>query len=159
MTQTSETSTDMAQAASEVAQEFFDTYRRHDVDGMVDLCTHNADFSYVPFEIWRRQAVLRGDGKVATVGKPIWAGLIHAVPNLTNEVRSIIADNEGNVAVEVIIGGTQAGPWGPIAPRGQAYSEPHLFVMHVTPDRKIDSITGYWDNAGICRQLGHYEVD
>ncbi|MGH3800320.1 MAG: nuclear transport factor 2 family protein [Pseudonocardiaceae bacterium] len=147
------------QTAAEVAREFFDVYRRQDVNAMVELCSDNAEFSYVPFEMWRKQAVLRGDGKVRSIGKPIWAGLIHAFPDLTNEVRSVTADGDGNVAVEVVIGGTQSGPWGPIAPRGQAYSEPHLFVMHVDADSKIDSITGYWDNASIYRQLGHLEVD
>jgi steroid delta-isomerase-like uncharacterized protein len=145
--------------AADVAQEFFDVYRRHDVNAMVDLCTDNADFSYVPMEIWRKQGVLRGDGKVRSIGKPIWSGLIHAFPDLSNDIRSVAADDEGNVAVEVVIGGTQAGPWGPIAPHGQAYSEPHLFVLHVTDDGLIDSITGYWDNASIYRQLGHLEVD
>jgi ketosteroid isomerase-like protein len=108
--------------------------------------------------MWRKQLVMRGDGKVRSIGKPMWAGLIHSFPDLTNEVLSITADDDGNVAVEVVIGGTQAGPWGPINPRGQAYSEPHLFVLHVAGD-KIDSITAYWDNASICRQLGHLEVD
>jgi steroid delta-isomerase-like uncharacterized protein len=145
--------------AADVVAEFFDVYRRQDVDAMVDLCSDNAEFSYVPFEIWRKQEVLRGDGKVRSIGKPIWAGLIHAFPDLTNEVKSITSDDSGNVAVEVVIGGTQAGPWGPIAPRGQAYAEPHLFVIHVDTDGKIDSITGYWDNASIYRQLGHFEVD
>ncbi len=159
MTLASERRSASASTAAEVARQFFDIYRRHDVDGMVDLCSDNADFSYVPFEVWRKQLVLRGDGKVRSIGKPIWAGLIHAVPDLTNEVRSITSDDDGNVAVEVVIGGTQAGPWGPIAPRGQSYSEPHLFVMHVDGEGKIDSITGYWDNASISRQLGHLEVD
>jgi steroid delta-isomerase-like uncharacterized protein len=148
-----------APTTTAVVTAFFDAYRRHDVNAMVELCSHNADFSYVPFEIWRKQQVLRGDGKVRTVGKPIWSGLLHAVPDLTNEVTAIHADDEGNAAVEVVIGGTQAGPWGPIAPRGQSYTEPHLFVFHVDADNKIDSITAYWDNAGIYKQLGHLEVD
>jgi steroid delta-isomerase-like uncharacterized protein len=159
MTVASEQRQDSAGTAAAVVEEFFDVYRRQDVNAMVDLCTDNADFSYVPFEMWRKQAVLRGDGKVRSIGKPIWAGLIHAFPDLTNDVRSITADDEGNVAAEVVIGGTQAGPWGPIGPAGKAYSEPHLFVFHVTGDSRIDSITGYWDNASIYRQLGHLEVD
>jgi ketosteroid isomerase-like protein len=162
MTLASEKRPVSADTAAEVAKEFFDVYRRQDVNAMVDLCTDNADFSYVPFEMWRKQLVMRGDGKVSSVGKPMWAGLIHSFPDLTNEVLTVTADGDGNVAVEVVIGGTQAGPWGPINPRGQAYSEPHLFVLHVTDDTgaaKIDSITGYWDNASICRQLGHLEVD
>jgi steroid delta-isomerase-like uncharacterized protein len=159
MTLASEKLSGPAAAAAQAAHDFFDAYRRQDVNAMVELCSDNAEFSYVPMEIWRKQAVLRGDGKVRSIGKPIWAGLIHAFPDLTNEVRSVTADDDGNVAVEVVIGGTQAGPWGPIGPQGKAYSEPHLFVMHVDTDGKIDSITGYWDNASIYRQLGHLEVD
>ena len=51
---------------------------------MTDLCSDNADFSYVPFEVWGKQRVLRGDGKVKTVGKTIWTGLIASFPDLTN---------------------------------------------------------------------------
>jgi hypothetical protein len=68
--------------------EFFDRYRAHDVDGMTDLCSINADFSYVPVEIWGKQRVLRGDGKVCTVGKPLWTGLIASFPNLSNTVTA-----------------------------------------------------------------------
>ncbi|MGH8932140.1 MAG: nuclear transport factor 2 family protein [Egibacteraceae bacterium] len=143
----------------EAAHAFFDAYRRQDVEEMVDCCAENADFSYVPVEMWRKQIVLRGDGKVSTVGKPFWTGLINAFPNLWNTVSSVTADRKGNVAVEVVIGGTQAAPWGVIAPRGQAYAEPHMFVLHVDDAGLIDSITGYWDNASIYRQLGHLEVD
>jgi steroid delta-isomerase-like uncharacterized protein len=159
MTLASERRANSAEASAEVVRTFFDAYRRHDVNAMVELCSDNAAFSYVPFELWRKQLVLRGNGKVRTVGKPIWSGLIHAFPDLTNEVKSVSADNEGNAAAEVVIGGTQAGPWGRIAPRGKSYREPHLFVMHVDGEGKIDSITCYWDNASISRQLGHLEVD
>lgn len=138
---------------------FFDAYRRHDVEAMVDLCSENADFEYVPFEMWGRQRVMRGAGKVATVGKPLWTGMIQAFPDLTNSVRSLTADEDGNVAAEVVISGTQSGAWGTIANRGQSYSEPHLFVLHVGSDGLIDAITGYWDGASISRQLGHLEVD
>lgn len=145
--------------ASAVVRELFDRYRAHDVDGMMELCTVNADFAYPAYEVWGKQRVLRGDGKVVTVGKPIWNGLITAFPNLTNTVHRIDANNDGDVVVKVSIGGTQQSAWGYIQPQGQAYNEPHLFVLHVDEDGLIDSIAGYYDNAGICRQLGHAEVD
>ena len=44
------------------------------------------------------------------------------------------------------------------APAGQHYREPHLFIFHVGPDLLIDSITAYWNDAGISQQLGHTEV-
>lgn len=155
---------DLARTATEVVQAFFDAYRRHDVDAMVDYCTDHASFDYVPFEAWAKQRVLRGDGKVRTVGKTIWAGLINAFPDLTNAVTSISANERGEVVAEVTIGGTQALPWAAIAPRGKRYDEPHLFLFRVaaaptTAGGRITEIVAYWDNAGICRQLGHFEVD
>ncbi|MBH5142000.1 nuclear transport factor 2 family protein [Rhodococcus erythropolis] len=142
-----------------VVTEFFDRYRAHDVDGMVDLCTINADFSYPPFEVWGKQRVLRGDGKVGTVGKPIWTGLINAFPNLSNVVHSVDANDEGDVVVQVDIGGTQQQPWGLILPTGKTFSEPHIFLFRLSSDGLIESLTGYWNNAGISQQLGHMEVD
>ena len=55
-----------AESAAAVVTGFFDRYRAHDVDGMTDLCSINAGFSYVPVELWGKQRVLRGDGKVRT---------------------------------------------------------------------------------------------
>src|SRR6202007_1134276 len=48
-----------AESAAAVVTEFFDRYRAHDVEGMTDLCSMNAGFSYVPVEIWGKQRVLR----------------------------------------------------------------------------------------------------
>lgn len=145
--------------AAEAATTFFDAYRRQDVEAMVELCTKNAGFEYVPFEMWGRQRVMRGAGKVVTIGKALWTGMIGAFPNLTNTVRSVTTDDDGNVAAEVVISGTQSGPWGTIANREQDFSEPHLFVLHVDGEGFIDAITGYWDCASVSRQLGHLEVD
>ena len=68
---------------------------------MVDLCADGAGFRYVPFEVWGRQRVLYGEGKVGTVGKVIWTTLIDAFPDLANAVTSLRADEDGNVAAEV----------------------------------------------------------
>lgn len=148
-----------AESAGEVVTEFFTRYRAHDVEGMTDLCAINADFSYVPFEVWGKQRVLRGDGKVATIGKTLWTGLIASFPNLSNTVHSVTANDDGDVVAEVDIEGTQQLPWGLITPAGKHYSEPHLFVFGVGEDLLIDSITAYWNDAGISQQLGHNEVD
>ncbi len=148
-----------AETAARVVTEFFDRYRAHDVNGMADLCSINADFAYVPVEVWGKQRVLRGDGKVATIGKPLWTGLINAFPDLTNTVHSIIANDDGDVVAEVNIGGTQQLAWGMIRPAGRHYSEPHLFILHVGEDLLIDAVTAYWNDASISQQLGHEEVD
>jgi ketosteroid isomerase-like protein len=144
---------------TDVATEFFDAYRRQDVEAMADLCTDNADFSYPPFEVWAKQRVMRGDGKVRTVGKVIWTGLINAFPNLGNVVHHVDGNDEGDVAVSCDITGTQQSAWAFIAPQGGSIVAPHLFILHVDSDGLIDSIRAYWDNAGVCRNLGHLEVD
>jgi predicted ester cyclase len=126
---------------------------------MVDLCDEMAEFHYVPFEAWGKQRVVRGDGKVRGIGKVLWTGLIDAFPDLTNEVTSLTADGEGNVAAEVVISGTQSKDWGLVGTQGKHYDLPHLFVMHVNDDGLIDKITAYWDGADFNQQLGRMEVD
>jgi ketosteroid isomerase-like protein len=148
-----------AESAVAVVTEFFDRYRAHDVDTMTELCSVNADFSYVPMELWGKQRVVRGDGKVRTIGKPLWTGLIASFPDLSNTVHTITSNDDGDVVAEVDIEGTQQLPWGLIAPAGRHYREPHLFIFRVGPDLLIDRITGYWNDAGISQQLGHTEVD
>ena len=110
-----------AESAAGVVTEFFDRYRAHDVDGMTDLCSMNAGLSYVPVELWAKQRVLRGDGKVRTIGKPLWTGLIASFPNLSNTVHTITSNDEGDVVVQADIEGTQQLAWGVIAPAGKHY--------------------------------------
>jgi len=148
-----------AESAVEVVTGFFDRYREHDVDAMTELCSVNADFSYLPVELWGKQRVLRGDGNVGTIGKPLWTGLITSFPDLSNTVHTITGNDDGDVVAQVDIEGTQQLPWGLIIPAGKHYSEPHLFIFHVGADLLIDSITAYWNDAGISQQLGHNEVD
>ena len=147
------------ETAEAAVRAFFDAYRAHDVERMVDLCTDNAGFRYVPFEVWGRQRVLYGEGKVRTVGKVIWTTLLDAFPDLANIVTSLRADGEGNVAAEVGIGGTQAKDFGSVASAGGDYELPHLFLFSVTGDGLIDDVVAYWDNAGWKKQLGCLEVD
>jgi predicted ester cyclase len=102
---------------------------------------------------------VHGDGKVCTVGKAIWTALIDAFPDLTTTVTSLRADDDGNVAAEVIIGGTQARAFGVIACAGGHYELPHLFLFHVAGDGLIDDVVSYWDNAHWKKQLDWFEVD
>ena len=147
------------EGAEAAVRAFFAAYRAHDVERMVDLCTDNAGFRYVPFEVWGRQRVLYGEGKVRSVGKVIWTTLLDAFPDLANVVTSLRGDGEGNVAAEVGIGGTQAKDFGNVTCVGGHYELPHLFLFHVTGDGLIDDIVAYWDNVHWKRQLGCVEVD
>ncbi len=146
-------------SAVEVITAFFEAYRERDLESVVELCSDNADFHYIPFEVWGRQRVIRGDGKVRTVGKALWTALIDAFPDLTNEVTYITADDEGNVAAEVVISGTQAKPYGTITNQGLHFDLPHVFLFRVGRDGLVEEVSGYWDNADFYRQLGRLEVD
>jgi steroid delta-isomerase-like uncharacterized protein len=145
--------------AAQVVESFLDAYRAHDVERMVELCDDKARFRSVPFEICRKQRVIRGSGHVCTIGKLLWTGLINAFPDLTNEVTRIISGNDGQVAAEVVITGTQAKDWVPVRTRGRSFRSPHLFVFHVNDLGKIDNITSYSDNAAVRHQLGSAELD
>jgi steroid delta-isomerase-like uncharacterized protein len=145
--------------AAEVVNAFFEAYRTHDVERMVDLCDEMARYRSLPFEVWRKQRVIRADGKANTVGKILWTGLIESFPDLTNTVTRIISDNDGNVAAEVVISGTQAKHWSSVESQGRSFQSPHLFVFHVNDDGKIDNIRSYSDNADVRTQLGCLDVD
>ncbi|MBP0589504.1 nuclear transport factor 2 family protein [Paraburkholderia sp. LEh10] len=145
--------------ASRAVHYFFDAYRRHDVEAMVDVCADNANFRYVPAEVMRKQRVVRGDGKVRGIGKTWWSSLIDAFPDLTNDVNWMGTDENGNVAVEVTIAGTQVKAFGTIANSGKHYDLAHLFLFHVNRDGLIDDIVAYWDTADWYRQLGRLECD
>jgi predicted ester cyclase len=103
--------------------------------------------------------VARGDGSVGTVGKALWTGLFEAFPDLTNEVTSLVADQNGNVAAEVVVSGTQAGEWGTIGNRRRRFALEQLFVFRVGEDGLIERIAAYWDDAELRRQLGSVDVD
>ncbi|HVZ37095.1 MAG TPA: nuclear transport factor 2 family protein [Polyangiaceae bacterium] len=145
--------------ATRVVQSFFEAYRAHDIESMVSLCSDGADFHYVPFEIWGKQRVLRGDGKVRGIGKVLWTGLIESFPDLTNEVTSIHADRAGHVAAEVTIRGTQAKVWGSIDSLGRGFSLRHLFLFGVGDSGLIHAVSAYWDSADLHRLLGRIEID
>jgi len=145
--------------AVEVVTAFFDAYRDRDVERMVEFYTDNADFHYVPFELWGRQRVIRGDGKVHTIGKVIWTTLIDSFPDITNKITYITSDDQGNVAAEVMISGTQGKPFGMIGSLGLHYDLPHVFLFRVGNEGLIEEVTAYWDTADWQRQLGWLEVD
>lgn len=152
--------TEVPQTVAGTVESFFDAYRRQDVFAMADLCSPNADFHYDPFEMWGKQRVVRGDGKVHGIGRVIWTGLIQSFPDLTNEITSLSTnESSGEAIAEVTLSGTQAAAWGSFSNRGLRFSVPHLFCIHLNSAGLIDSVTAYWDNASVSRQLGHLEVD
>ena len=146
-------------AIEKKVNDFFDFYRKHDVDGMVSLCTENARFNYVPFEAWGEQRVVRGTGHVRGIGKATWATFIDSFPDLSNKVNFVDSDENGNAVAEVVIGGRQKKPFGTIGNLGKEYKLPHVFVFKFDENEKIDMINGYWDGTDLYKQLGRNEID
>jgi ketosteroid isomerase-like protein len=147
------------ESASAVVAEFFDRYRQHDIEGMASLCSTNADFHYVPIEFWGGHRVQRAQGKVQSIGKAIWHGMIASFPDLSVTIQTMTANEQGDVVVQAVVAGTQQRAWGIVASAGRHFVEPHLFILHVNRDQLVDSIRAYWNDASIAQQLGHGEVD
>ena len=146
-----------AESAAGVVTEFFDRYRAHDVEGMTDLCAINADFSYVPVELWGKQRVVRGDGTVGTIGKPLWTGLIASFPDLVISVSRVITT--GDVVTALFKAeGTQAADYA-----GAINQEKHLDIdqawRFVTRDGLITEVAAYWCQAQLYRRLAVKRYD
>jgi ketosteroid isomerase-like protein len=137
------TATSATPAAAATVQEFFDAYRRHDVDRMVALCALDATFQFGPLGE-------SGKGRVRGTGDALWRAIIDAVPDLTNEVKWSIQDNTGKVICRVAISGTQTKDLGEYKSKGRRETLEHLFICHVDRDGKIDDITS---NADLFRPI------
>jgi hypothetical protein len=96
---------------------------------------------------------------VRTIGKVIWTTLIDSFPDTTNRITNVTSDDQGNVAAEVMISGTQAKPFGMIGCQRLHYELPHIFLFRVGNQGMIEEVTAYWDSADWQRQLGWLEVD
>ncbi|RQS16107.1 nuclear transport factor 2 family protein [Burkholderia sp. Bp9002] len=131
---------------SEIAEAFFDRYRRHDIDGMLALCAGHATIDYVPLD---------AAGPAAVQGKAIRASLIDAFPDPSNEITALHPDSTGHhVTVEVTIGGTQARDFLGIANRGNAFSLKHAFIFELDAAGCIARVRAYRDNARLFDDLG-----
>jgi ketosteroid isomerase-like protein len=129
--------------AMATVQEFFEAYRRHDVDRMVALCTLDATFQFGPLGE-------SGKGRVRGTGDALWRAIIDAIPDLTNEVKWSIDGDAGKVICRVAISGTQTKDLGEYKSRGRRETLEHLFICHVDRDGKIDDITS---NADLFRPI------
>jgi ketosteroid isomerase-like protein len=137
------TATTTTTTAAATVLEFFEAYRRHDVNRMVALCADDATFCFGPLGE-------AGKGRVRGTGDALWRAIINAIPDLTNEVKWSIEDNAGKVVCRVAISGTQTRDLGEYKSKGQRDTLEHLFICHVDRDGKIDDITS---NAYLFRPI------
>ncbi|GAA4274258.1 ester cyclase [Aquimarina gracilis] len=134
-----------------VAASFFEAYKKHDLDTAVSYTTADATFRYVPLG---ENGVGKINAEKGTSWKGIANALITAFPDLSNDVKSITVDNEGNAVVRVFIGGTQENEILGIPSQGKYYNTEHLFILKINDNNKIEDITCFWDNWDWFQQIG-----
>ncbi len=137
-------------SSSEVAHLFFDLYNDQNVPAMIELFEPGGVIEYVPFAL---------SGPVEEIGPGSWGVLISSFPDLHNKVRSVREDAGGRfVYVDVNIGGTQEKEAFGVPSLGHSYDVRHFFIFELNANRKIVSVTSFWDNADWLRQLGRTDL-
>jgi len=76
---------------------------------MTDLCSINADFSYVPSSCGASSGCCAAT-KVRTIGKPLWTGLSPRSRTCRTRCATVTSNDDGDVVAEVDIEGTQHWP-------------------------------------------------
>lgn len=135
-----------------IATEFFDAYKHQDIKKAVSLASEEGTFRYIPLGE-------NGKGKIKGNEGTTWAGiasaLISAFPDLSNDVKNISIDNQGNAVVQVFIRGTQEKEILGIPSKGKYYNVEHLFLLKINNAGFIEEITCYWDNWDWFQQIGY----
>ncbi|CAN5615593.1 hypothetical protein BH10BAC3_BH10BAC3_38450 [soil metagenome] len=127
--------------------QFMFAYQQKNVDKMLSFCDTNGEIFFEPL-------AEGGRGKIGELGKGIWSALIDCFPDIDNTVDASIAEEEGSVRCQVVIRGTQAKDFADIPSKGLHFDSDHIFIFHLNPEQKIDSIKINWDHQDFKRQLG-----
>mgnify|MGYP000849031608 FL=1 len=127
--------------------EFMFAYQQKNVDKMLSLCVANGDVNFAPLGD-------AGKGKIGELGKAIWSGLIDSFPDIDNTLDAAVAEEGNTVRCQVVIRGTQEKDFAGIENKGKHFDSDHIFIFHLNPGNKIDSIHISWDHADFQRQLG-----
>ncbi|GMN06100.1 hypothetical protein MTsPCn5_14890 [Croceitalea sp. MTPC5] len=135
----------------QIASDFFNAYKNHDLDKATALATPESTFRYIPLGDNGKGKIKGAEG---TTWKGIASALIAAFPDLTNDVKNISIDHQGNAIVQVFIGGTQENEILGIPSQGKYYNVEHLFLLNINDDGLIENITCYWDNWDWFQQIG-----
>ncbi len=136
----------------EIAANFFKAYKNQDIEKAVSLASNKGTFRYIPLGE-------NGKGKIKGSEGTTWAGiasaLIGSFPDLSNDVKNISIDDQGNAIVQVFIGGTQEKEILGIPSKGKYYNVEHLFLLNINNEGLIEEITCYWDNWDWFQQIGY----
>ncbi|GGG09972.1 hypothetical protein GCM10011344_08250 [Dokdonia pacifica] len=136
-----------------IATAFFNAYKNQDIDAAVALASEKGTFRYIPLGE-------NGKGKIKGTEGNTWQGvasaLINSFPDLSNDIKNISIDNQGNAIVQVFISGTQDKEILGIPSKGKYYNVEHLFIVNINDQGLIEEITCYWDNWDWFQQIGYH---
>lgn len=127
--------------------QFMFSYQQRSVEKMLDCCDVDGAVFFEPLGE-------AGKGKIGELGKAIWSGLIECFPDIDNTLDAAVAEDDDTVRCQVVIRGTQAADFAGITNKGRHFDSDHIFIFHLNPENKIDSIHINWDHADFQRQLG-----
>jgi len=127
--------------------EFMFAYQQRNVEKMLSFCDPEGAIHFEPLGD-------AGIGTISELGRNIWNGLIDSFPDIDNTLDAAVAEGEATVRCQVVIRGTQAKDFAGIENKGQHFDSDHIFIFHLDPLNKIDSIRVSWDHADFQRQLG-----
>jgi len=126
--------------------EFMFSYQQRNVEKMLSFCDPEGSVYFEPMGD-------AGKGTIGELGKNIWTALIDSFPDIDNTLDAAVAEDENTVTCQVVIRGTQAKDFASIKSQGQHFDSDHIFIFHLNPQNKIDSIRVSWDHADFQRQL------
>lgn len=127
--------------------EFMFAYQQRNVERMLSHCDLNGEIHFLPLGD-------AGKGTIGELGRGIWTGLIDSFPDIDNTLDAAVAEEDNTVRCQVVIRGTQAKDLANIKNKGLHFDSDHIFIFHLNPENKIDSIQVSWDHADFQKQLG-----
>lgn len=126
--------------------QFMFAYQQRNVDKMLSFCNPAGEIHFLPLGE-------NGKGKIGELGKALWTSLIDCFPDIDNTLDAAVAEEENTVRCQVVIRGTQEKDFAGIPNKGKHFDSDHIFIFHLNPDNKIDSIRISWDHADFQKQL------
>jgi steroid delta-isomerase-like uncharacterized protein len=125
-----------------IAQKFFAAYDAHDVEGMLALCTDDAQGRYLPYG---KNSVMPIRGGL----EKIWRGFPQAVPDFGVEIVEMIQAEANSIVVQALLGGTMPADVPGLVKKGEVGRIAHAYIVRYNTDGKISRLDCYWDNTAI----------
>lgn len=129
-----------------IVEEHVRRENEHDVAGIMATFGDEAEYHDGP---WGEQH--RGRDAV----EQYYRELLAALPDLRIDVRSRVVTQDA-VVLEVVISGTQAGPWRGLPATGRPVRFPLCAIYRFAASGRLAGETIYYDRAGVLHQVGLY---